>query len=88
MTLCKEKGERSNAVRVRNTTCILKKRCMTDVTDVILMECLGLLVTMHQASNEDLSLKASRINLPSEHNSLILFTLKSWTSLNTDGLRQ
>ena len=48
---------------------------MTNVTDVILMECLGLLVTMHQESNEDLSLKASRINLPSEHNSLTLFTL-------------
>ena len=35
---------------------------------------------MHQESKENLSLKASRINLPSEHNSLTLFTLKSWTS--------
>ena len=62
---------------------IPEKRCTTEVADVILMECLEFLVTMHQEIKDDISLEASQINLPSENNSLTLLTIKSWTSLNT-----
>ena len=59
--------------------------CLFDI--LVLMEYLTFVI-MHQESKDDLSLKAARIILPSGHNSLTLFTLKSWTSLNTEGLRQ
>ena len=46
------------------------KSCLTDLN----WWNIWLFVIMHQESKEDLSLKASRINLPSEHNSLISFS--------------
>ena len=69
----RRKGERSDAVRVRNAIKFQTKCCLTDLN----CRNVRLFVVKHQESKDDLSLKASRINLPSEHNSLTLFTLKS-----------
>ena len=83
----RRKGEviwRSASKKYYMYTISEKNSYLTDCIDGMFW----LFVIMRQESKDDLILKASRINLPSTHNSFTLFTLKRWTSSNTEDLHQ